>query len=351
MRETRAEVERYLADPAVRRRGLVRLYLKVPVALALMVGSWIGLVLGDPGLLLAAVFAAGLVAGSLLLALSVQHDANHGAYFRSTRYNHLLGWSGDALLGFSSFAWRVKHNVAHHTYTNVDEFDVDITQTPLARLAPMQRRRPWYRYQHIYVWSLYALMAPRLQIVGDAFAFSCGRLGRHRLRFPRGWDLTGLLVGKAIFVTWAFVIPMLVYPWWVVLAAYAVLICATSLAMVMVFQLAHCVEEASLTDPSELDVRRQVWAVHQVETTVDFAPRNRVLSWWIGGLNYQIEHHLFPRLPHTHYPQIAPIVRRNAARHGVRYTVQPNVRIALRSHFRHLRRMGRLGLAPELEMG
>jgi linoleoyl-CoA desaturase len=126
---------------------------------------------------------------------------------------------------------------------------------------------------------------------------------------------------------------------------------ATSLVTATTFQLAHCVEEADFTSAEELEGAKRIWAVHEVETTVDFCPRNAFLTWTLGGLNYQIEHHLFPRVPHTHYPRIAEIVRRNAAKHGVRYTAQPSLWAALRSHHRHLRRLGRLGVPVEIEMG
>jgi linoleoyl-CoA desaturase len=185
----------------------------------------------------------------------------------------------------------------------------------------------------------------------DAAANLRGRIARSAVRTPRRWDLAGLLVGKALFVGWAIALPLLVYPWWVVLAAYVVLAMAVSLVAAVVFQLAHCVEEAEFSSADELAATRRVWAVHEVETTVDFCPGNPFLTWVLGGLNYQIEHHLFPRVPHTHYPRIAAIVRANCARHGIRYSANPSLAIAVRSHFRHLRAMGRLGLPVELEMG
>jgi linoleoyl-CoA desaturase len=163
--------------------------------------------------------------------------------------------------------------------------------------------------------------------------------------------LAGLVGGKLFYITWAIVLPLLVYPWWVVASVYVGLSMAGSMVMAITFQLAHCVEEASFASPADVVLESRVWAVHEVETTVDFCPRNRLLTWALGGLNYQIEHHLFPKLPHTLYPEIAPIVERNCLRHGVRYTVQPSLRAALRSHFRHLRVLGRAGLRAELEMG
>ncbi len=144
---------------------------------------------------------------------------------------------------------------------------------------------------------------------------------------------------------------MLVYPWWLVLAAYVAFSAVVSLVMAVTFQLAHCVEEADFVTAGQASAERRIWAVHEVETTVNFCPRNRALTWALGGLNFQIEHHLFPGVPHTHYAHIAEIVQRNAHRHGIRYTAHPSLRAALRSHYRHLRAMGRLGLPVELEMG
>jgi len=351
MQETRREVEQYLARGRTRLKGTLLLYAKAPVAIGLTAASWAVLVFVQPGVAVGFLCLAGLVLGALLTAFCVQHDANHGAYFRRSRHNHIVGWTADALLGFSSYAWRVKHNVAHHTYTNVDGFDDDARQVPFARFAPSQSSRPWYRFQHFYIWPMYTLMGLRLQTFGDISAFARGSVGKSTLHTPRGWDLAGVIAGKVIFVTWAIAIPLLVYPWWAVLVAYLGFAMFTSLIMATTFQLAHCVEEASYASPEEVRAARPVWAVHEVETTVNFCSRNPVLTWMLGGLNFQIEHHLFPKVPHTHYPRIARIVRRNCAKHGVRYSSQPSLRAALRSHTLHLRTMGRLGLPVEIEMG
>ena len=307
---------------------------------------------GPSGLVPTVAAFAGLVLGAILTGFCIQHDANHGASFRSTRGNHLLGWTADALLGVSSYAWRVRHNVAHHTYTNIDGYDGDITQMPVARLVPAQQPKPWYRFQHFYIWPLYGFMGMRLQTLGDFNVFrSSKNIGHTTLRAPRGWDLAAFIAGKLIFIAWSLVIPVFFYPWWVVLLTYIGVSLALSFTMVIVFQLAHCVEEAASPSPEELRAQPQTWAVHQVESTVDFCPGNRVLTWALGGLNYQIEHHLFPRVPHTHYPAIAGIVRRNAEKYGVRYTVQTSFWDAISSHGRHLRSMGEQGLAVEVEMG
>ncbi len=351
IQQTRREVELYLSSRGTRLRGRLQLYAKSVVAFTLLAGSWTTLVFVRPGLVGGLLALGGVVLGTILIGFCVQHDANHGAYFRTRRLNHLLGWTADALLGFSSYAWRVKHNVAHHTYTNVDGFDDDIDQTPFARMLPTQAPRPWYRLQHIYIWPLYTLMLLRWQTGADIAALMRGRIAKSALHRPRGWDLAGMIGGKAVFISWAIVAPLFVYPWWIVVAGYVGFTMVTSFVTATTFQLAHCVEEADFTTAEELAQTKRVWAVHEVETTVDFCPRNAVLTWVLGGLNFQIEHHLFPRVSHTHYPRIAKIVQRNAAAYGVRYTTQSSLYAALRSHQRHLRSLGRVGRPVEIEMG
>ncbi len=351
IRETRRDVEAWLADRRVAARGRRKLQLKAAISFALLIGSWTALIFAPQGVAVDLLYFAGVVAGTMLVAFSVMHDANHGAYFRSRRLNHLLGWTADVALGVSSYAWRVKHNIAHHTYTNVDGYDADITQTPIARMMPTQEPRPWYRFQHLYVWPLYTLMMIRWQIAGDITALSRGRIGHSTLRWPRGWDLAGITAGKAVFLGWTIVVPLFVFPWWLVLPFYVLFTMIIGLVTATTFQLAHCVEEADFVAPAELAETPRIWAVHEVESTVNFCPRNGFLTWALGGLNFQIEHHLFPRVPHTQYPHIAEIVRRNCARHGVRYTSQPTLRAALGSHQRHLRALGRSGRRLEIEMG
>ena len=151
-----------------------------------------------------------------------------------------------------------------------------------------------------------------------------------------------LIAGKLVFIAWAFAIPALYHRWWVVLLAYAGTTFLVGFILSVVFQLAHCVEDAGFPEvPRETDRAPHGWAVHQVETTIDFAPRNALLTWYLGGLNFQIEHHLFPRICHVHYPAIAPVVQSVCAAFGIRYRCHPSLVSAMSSHWRWLRRMGR----------
>jgi linoleoyl-CoA desaturase len=340
LRETRREVELYLSDPRTSRSGIRKLYAKAVIAVALSVISWTCLILAPHEPVVVAACFAGLAMGLILTALCVQHDANHGAFFRKDRYNHLLGWTADTLLGFSSYAWRFKHNVSHHTYTNVDGCDDDVNQVPLARFAPSQQPRRWYRFQHLYIWPMYTLVGVRWQTTGDLVSLVRGRFAQTTMRFPRGWNLAALVVGKTLFFAWTLVIPLFFFPWWVVVAVYIGWTMILSLVMVTTFQLAHCVEEATFVSRDELIAERRVWAVHEVETTVDFCPNNRILTWLLGGLNFQIEHHLFPQIAHIHYPAIAPTVEAVCREFGVRYSAYPTLGQAIGAHLRFLRQLG-----------
>jgi linoleoyl-CoA desaturase len=317
------------------------MYLKSAVLLTWFAGSYALLVF-----VATTWWQAGLLALSLALAMAgigfgIQHDANHNAYSGRQAINRLMGISLD-MLGASSYLWRIKHNVAHHTYTNVESGDDDIDLGPLARLSPGQKHLGIHRVQRFYLWVLYGLLIPKWHFIYDFKNVAHAQIAGNRFARPRGWDLVSLIGGKAVFFSWAFVLPMSFHPWRVVLLFYAGISFLLGLVLSITFQLAHCVEDADFPAPPPDSVRLpNAWAIHQVQTTVDFARGNRLLTWYLGGLNFQIEHHLFPRICHVYYPQIAGIVEATCAEFGVRYTAQPTLRAALRSHWRWLCRMGR----------
>ena len=149
------------------------------------------------------------------------------------------------------------------------------------------------------------------------------------------------IVGKLVFFSMALVIPMLLWGVWAVLLFYAVAAFVQGVTLSVVFQLAHCVEDADFPLPNCRTSRiENDWAVHQVETTVDFARKNRLVAWFTGGLNFQIEHHLFPRICHVNYPAISRLVEETCKEFGVEYVVHETFFGCVASHFRWLRRMG-----------
>jgi linoleoyl-CoA desaturase len=318
------------------RRAYRAVWAKSAIVLAWAVGSYLVLLLvaDTPAAAIAASVSLGLAAAAI--GFCIMHDANHGGYSPSRRMNRVAAHSLD-LIGGSSYVWAAKH-LAHHTYTNVADHDPDIDALPFARFEPSQQRRCWHRYQHLYVWALYAFVTVRWQLFTDTSFLVRGSVGRSHLRRPRGWDLIALVAGKLLFVTWAIAIPLALHPAIEVAASFALVSATASIALTVTFQLSHCIEE---TDTLEAGHHRQPqWHVHQMETTSNFAQANRFLVWYVGGLNYQIEHHLFPRMPHTLHPQLARIVRATAHECGVPYHAHHTMRGALRSHARWLRRMG-----------
>jgi linoleoyl-CoA desaturase len=271
------------------------------------------------------------------VGFSVMHDANHGGTSSSVAVNGIMSFTLD-LLGASSFLWRLKHNVMHHAYPNVSGLDPDIEAgSPLLRLAPWQPRRWHHRFQHLYVWLLYGLFPLRWWFVDDARELATGRIAGRQFRAARGRELVVALAGKALFVSWAFLLPALLHPSWGLVLIWALALFVLGNVLAAVFQLAHCVEEAEFIGSRGVETD---WAAHQLATTVDFARGNTLLGWYLGGLNFQIEHHLFPRVCHLHYPALSRIVEETCTAHRVQYRCEPTLRSALAANVCWLRRMG-----------
>jgi linoleoyl-CoA desaturase len=336
----RSRVEQYFRDTGRRPRDCWQMYLKTALIFSWFVASYVLLVfvVGTWWLVVPLAISLGLAMAAV--GFNIQHDGNHGAYSDRPWLNKLMALSLD-LLGGSSYVWSRKHNVIHHSYTNVTGHDDDIDLGLFGRLSPHQRRLPFHRLQHWYLWALYGLLPLKWQLIDDFRSVLTGRISGHRLARPKGWDLVTFLAGKAVFFTLAFVLPLLLHPVWAVLLVYVAASFVQGVVLSVVFQLAHCVEEADFPLPRPETGRMEAaWAVHQVETTVDFARRSRLVSWFVGGLNFQIEHHLFPRICHIHYPAIAPLVEETCRAFGLRYAAHETLLAALTSHCRWLRRMG-----------
>jgi linoleoyl-CoA desaturase len=192
------------------------------------------------------------------------------------------------------------------------------------------------------MWVLYGFLPLKWQFMDDFICMAWGRIAQNRFPRPRGWQLWSFFLGKAIFLSWTLVLPLLFHPLWIVLCYYFVTSHIVGLTLSVIFQLAHATEQADFPSISDADPRcDNEWAVHQVQSTVDFARGNPILNWYLGGLNYQIEHHLFPQVSHIHYPALAGIVEATCAEFGVRYFAHKTLFCALASHQRWLRRMGR----------
>jgi linoleoyl-CoA desaturase len=323
------------------RTGGTAMHVKTALILGWFAASYALLLLvGGTSAWLAAAVTVSISLATAGIGFSVMHDANHGAYARSRPANRAWSFALD-FVGASSYVWRFKHNVQHHTYANVDGMDADLDAEPFLRLAPSQRRRALHGAQHAYAWPLYGVLALKWWFVDDMLDVARGRLGRHRFARPRGAELLAFVAGKAVFVGWALVVPALVFRSAWVVALFVLGALNLGVVLATAFQLAHAVPDAEfhLADAGSRWLPAG-WAEHQVRATVDFAPSNRLLGWYLGGLNFQIEHHLFPDVCHTHYPALSRIVKAVCAEHGVPYRTHSTLRAAIASHYRFLRTLG-----------
>ena len=319
------------------------MYLKTAIVLTWFAASYALLVFAATTWWMAVPLAISLALAMAAIGFNIQHDGSHGAYSKHPWINKLTALTLD-LLGGSSYGWACKHNVVHHTYSNITGHDEDIDIGMLGRISPHQKRLSFHRWQHIYLWFLYGFVAIKWHFYDDFRDAAIGRFGGMRHPRPKGWDLATFVGGKALFFSLALVIPMLVHSVWTVLAFYVGISFVEGIALSLVFQLPHCVEQAAFPLPQADTGRMETpWAVHQVQTTVDYGRSNRLLSWYVGGLNFQIEHHLFPRICHIHYPALAPLVEQTCQEFGVGYQANETFRSAIAAHFRWLRKMGMPG--------
>ena len=340
-------VAAHFEDAGRARSGGASMHAKTVVILAWFAASY--------GLLLAVGGTSGWLASALTVSLalatagigfSIMHDANHGAYARTAAANRAWALALD-FIGASSYVWRFKHNTLHHTFANIDGMDADIDAAPFLRLAPSQPLRPYQRLQHLYAWPLYGVLAIKWWFVDDVIDLVRGRIGSAVFPPPTGRQLATLVAGKAVFVTWAVVVPWLVFrsAWIAPLFLLGGFVLGVVLSVV--FQLAHTVPDAELHAAFAGERRMSTgWAEHQVRATADFAPRNRLLGWYVGGLNFQIEHHLFPEVSHQHYLALAGVVEAACLANGIPYRTQPTLRGAVAAHFRFLYALGWKGRQP-----
>jgi linoleoyl-CoA desaturase len=329
----------YFAQAGRSRRGGPAMFVKTAIMFAWLALSWTLLMFAplSPGLVALAVISLALAMAGI--GFTVMHDANHGAYAESPRVNALFSTSLD-LLGASSFLWRQAHNVLHHSYTNISTLDIDLEMSTLLRVAPWQTRRPYHRFQHLYVSLLFGIFPLKWWLFDDPRMFIFGRGGPQKFPRARGRVLVKALLLKAVFIGWAFVVPVLLHPTWWLIPLWLLASFVLGNLLGWIFQLAHCVADADFIEAARGERLATSWAVHQVRTTVDFARESRLVSWYLGGLNFQVEHHLFPDVCHTHYPALANVVEETCRAHGIRYRTNGSFLDALAENIRWLRALG-----------
>lgn len=278
------------------------------------------------------------------IGLSVMHDANHGSYSKNQTVNKFLSFS-ICLIGGLPINWQLQHNVLHHTYTNIHEHDGDLDGPSFLRFSPHMPHKKVHRFQFLYAWFFYGFLTMAWSTTKDFVQLKRYRkMDLLKARNEKyGKQLTTLIIAKVLYYAYTVAIPMLVLniAWWKIIIGVLAMHYTAGLLLSLIFQSAHVVEEANFPLPDSTGNIENDWAVHQLFTTANFAPKSKLLSWYVGGLNYQVEHHLFPNICHVHYRKISEIVEQTAREFNFPYHTQPTFASALWSHSKMLWRLGK----------
>jgi linoleoyl-CoA desaturase len=339
--EIKKRISEYFKNKGKAPTGNFSLHLKAILLVGGLLGIYTHLVFFTPPAVWAVLECILLGCVAAAIGFNVMHDGAHGSFSRYKWMNNMAS-SFANFLGASQHMWKMKHNVIHHTYTNIHGVDDDIEARPLLRLCEDQPRYKIHKYQHFYFWAAYSLLYIYWIFATDYKKYFLGRIGPTPLRKMTLTEHISFWFYKLahgfIFVA----LPIYVVgftPW---LIGFLSMGLVTGFVLSIVFQLAHTVEHTHFPLPDNATGKMEdEWAIHQVKTTANFATRNKVVSWLVGGLNFQIEHHLFPKISHVHYPAISKIIRKACEDYGIKYLEYPKVRLAVASHVKYLRHLGR----------
>ena len=279
------------------------------------------------------------------IGMGVMHDANHGAYSSNKNINSILGHTLN-LLGGSVFNWKLQHNVLHHTYTNIVHMDDDIDDKLVLRFSPHTNVKWYHKFQWVYAFFFYGILTLYWVILKDLVQFinytkrgvNPNTKAQNRVTFVK------ITLQKIIYFMYILVLPYVVFhvPLLPLICGFLIMHFIAGLVLTTIFQLAHTVDGTTYPLPDENNTVENNWAIHQLNTTVNFSRKNKLISWYVGGLNFQVEHHLFPLICHVHYPEVAEIVKATAEEYGVPYLENKTFNDAMKAHMVALRKLGRL---------
>ena len=337
--ELKKRVQQYFTDNNLSQTGDFSLYFKAVLLWSSYVFLYVHLVFFTPNNLWAAlecIIMGGLTAG---IGFNVMHDGGHGSFSSSKFWNKIAAFSVNGL-GASMLMWNNKHNIIHHTYTNIDGVDDDIEIKPLLRMCPTQKKYLIHRFQHIYVWFLYSLLLIIWVFATDYQKYFKKKVGIVPIKKLSAFDHFAFWAAKIIYYGIMIVLPIykLGFAKWAI--GFLIMSMFAGFVLSIVFQLAHTVEETAFPVAADNNDIENECAIHQVQTTANFATKNKLISWLVGGLNFQIEHHLFPKISHIHYPEISKIIKKTCDDFDVKYIEYKRMRDAVISHTLHLKKMG-----------
>lgn len=338
--ELKQRVNQYFTDNKKNQSGNFALHFKAILFWTLYFVTYVHLIFFTPSILfcvLESIFLGGLTAA---IGFNVMHDGGHGSFSKSKFWNYIAAHSVN-ILGASAIMWNNKHNIIHHTYTNIDGIDDDIDIKPMLRMSSTQKRYWVHRYQHIYVWFLYTLLLIIWVFNTDYKKYFSGKVGNVNIKKMSAAQHITFWAAKAFYYGIMIALPIYQVGFWMWLVGFLIISMFAGFVLSIVFQLAHTVEETAFPIPDgDTNKIENEWAIHQVETTANFATKNKLISWLVGGLNFQVEHHLFPKISHVHYPAISKIIKQTCEEFGVKYIEFKRMRDAIVSHTLHLKKMG-----------
>ncbi len=336
--EIEESVDAYFRRNNIKKTGNAKLYFKTIFWLTLVSTIYTILVFFTPSSSLVSLTLCGLLGFSFAcIGFNIMHDAAHGSYSENQWINELFSHTL-SLMGASVFIWKIKHNITHHTYTNIEKYDDDIETSPLLRLHKNQEWKWWYIFQIIYMWPLYALEYIGWVFLFDFQKFLHKKVAQNKIKMSRGqkWFFFGM---KASYVVLFVIIPGYIVGWEYALIGYGICSSVCGLTISIVFQMAHVQEKSDFVTPEETLGKRGDFFKHQINTTADFASKNKIISWLLGGLNFQTVHHLFPKISHVHYPDIQKIIKECCARHNVIYKEYKTFFGIFISHIKHMAKL------------
>lgn len=340
----RKRVDNYFKENNISKHYNASMVIKTVVLLSAYLLPFTALLIFKPGLGVSMALWT-LMGFSLAgIGMSIMHDANHGAYSSSHRVNFWLGHTLN-LLGGSVFNWKIQHNLLHHTYTNIINLDDDIDDKLILRFSPHTNVKWYHKLQFVYAFFFYGILTLYWALLKDFVQFSRYTKDGVNKNTPAQNRIVFLkiVLSKVFYFGMYIVMPWLLgIPFLQVLTGFLIMHFIAGLVLTVIFQLAHTVEGTTHPLPSNEGTIENNWAVHQLNTTVNFSRNNKFLSWYLGGLNYQVEHHLFPTICHVHYPQVSEIVKSTAEEFGIPYLENKTFWQALSSHVRTLVRFGKL---------
>lgn len=339
----RKNVNRYFEENGISTKANATMVVKTIIMLSLYIVPFI-LILTVPMSALAGLGWAILMGiGVAGVGMGVMHDAVHDSYSRKQWLNNLLGGTL-YLLGSNVFNWKIQHNVLHHSATNINGMDEDIESRGIIRLSEHAPLKRIHKYQYIHAFLFYGFMTLSKLVKDFTQLLTYNKEGITRENgINPTVEFLKMVVYKLLYLFVVIGLPIILtnFSWWQVLIGFVVMHWTTGCILSVVFQMAHVVEGAEQPVPNEDDVVENDWAIHQLNTTSDFGRNNLFLNWFIGGLNFQIEHHLFPHICHVHYRKLSPIVERTAHEFGLKYNLKPSFSYAFASHVRRLKELGR----------